>query len=420
MGENDVPTPLCAASSGAPIVLCANDATRRNGISLTTSWGQGVAVSDGPVAGLIEFQVATEPGAYELWVEFASAESRPMQIALDGLPIMHGLSGITGGWCLADQAWQRQTSLVLKQGRHVIQLTRDGSIPHLRRIALLPVMEGAAPEIARIAAERRVSARAMALEAPEVEDVIATVTPLLRRLFNRRRSPQRVMWLLAELAGAVANDVSYPQERVGFFGPFNGQKRRQEIFNRLDAILAFDVLIETGAYIGTTTEMLAGLGRPVYSCELNPSCFLRSAVRLSELKNVKLYNKDSRIFLKELFEQESGWNMPFFYLDAHFGGADLPLAEEISLIVSTFSEFVICVDDFKHPDPGYGYDRYSDDMELSLEWLRPRLSVPTMLTFLYPAASANSETGARRGTLFIVPETLYRSVLQGEPLLMRA
>jgi hypothetical protein len=134
---------------------------------------------------------------------------------------------------------------------------------------------------------------------------------------------------------------------------------------------------------------------------------------------LKLYNKDSRTFLKELFQTNSSWKMPFFYLDAHWG-PDLPLADEISLIVADFAEFVICVDDFKHPDPGYGYDRYSDETELSLEHLRPRLSLGSKPMFLYPAAPAETETGARRGTLFIVPLSLYKSLLQGEPLLTAA
>jgi hypothetical protein len=100
--------------------------------------------------------------------------------------------------------------------------------------------------------------------------------------------------------------------------------------------------------------------------------------------------------------------MPFFYLYAHWfsGGVDLPLAQEISLIVASLAEFVICVDDFKHPDPGYGYDRHNDELELSLDNLRPRLSVPTAPTFLYPAAPAKTETGAARHSVYRAGDTL--------------
>jgi hypothetical protein len=418
--DTDLPMPLCTAVSGARIVLRTIQAARWSGIAFNSAWGPDIAVSNGDRGGLIEFHIQAESGAYELWIEFAAAESRPIQIVLDGLPIMRdAAAGTTGGWSPANQVWCRQIRLALRAGGHVIELSRDGAFPHIRRIALLPVVEATPAEIARVAAELRISARAAALEEADVEDVIRTMAPLLRRLFSRRRSTQIVASLLTELAAAVEKDVSEPQERIGFLGPFNGQRRRQEIFNRLDAMLGFDVMIETGAYLGTTTEMLAGLGRPVYSCELDRAMFMRSAVRLAEYNNVKLYNKDSRTFLKELFQTNSSWKMPFFYLDAHWG-PDLPLADEISLIVADFAEFVICVDDFKHPDPGYGYDRYSDETELSLENLRPRLSLGSKPMFLYPAAPAETETGARRGTLFIVPLSLYTSLLQGEPLLTAA
>src|ERR1044072_2731811 len=127
-----------------------------------------------------------------------------MRVLLDGLSIMpEGISGTTGGWNVINQAWQRQTSLILDQGRHVIGLTRDGFIPHLRRIALLPVMEAVETEVARSVAERRASARAALLEPAEIESLIATVAPLLRRLFSRRRSPEKVLSFIGELASAV-------------------------------------------------------------------------------------------------------------------------------------------------------------------------------------------------------------------------
>jgi hypothetical protein len=110
MRQIDPPIPLGTPASGARIVLRAVEATRWNGIAFTSPWGEDIAVSNGPDARLIEFSVATEAGAYELWIEFASDESRPMQIVLDGVPIMRaGTSRATGGWYPRDQAWHRQT-----------------------------------------------------------------------------------------------------------------------------------------------------------------------------------------------------------------------------------------------------------------------------------------------------------------------
>ena len=165
--------------------------------------------------------------------------------------------------------------------------------------------------------------------------------------------------------------------------------------------------------------MLAGLGRPVFSCELARSYYLRSAVRLASYPNVRLFNKDSRSFLRDLFAERHDWRMPFFYLDAHWND-DLPLPEEIILISQHHRDFVVFVDDFRHPDPGYGYDRYPNGAEMTLDYLLPRLRSPQPLAFLVPSAPANIETGARRGTLIVVPQTMYALWLSGEPMLMPA
>jgi hypothetical protein len=48
----------------------------------------------------------------------------------------------------------------------------------------------------------------------------------------------------------------------------------------------------------------------------------------------------------------------FFHLDAHWEG-DLPLQEEIEIILGRFPNFLIMIDDFRVPgDSGYGFDDY--------------------------------------------------------------
>jgi hypothetical protein len=263
--------------------------------------------------------------------------------------------------------------------------------------------------------EARVAARA-ALAPAEVSALVRELTPLLRPLLARRRSAANVTALLNEITEAVALDIAMPQDRTGY-GPFNGQKRRQEVFSRLDATFGFDSFIETGAYMGTTTEMLAGLGRPVFSCELSRKNFLRAAVRLASFANVSLTNLDSRTFLRCLLGSGTPIGLPFIYLDAHWND-DLPLPEEIDLIAKGLRDFVIFVDDFQQPDAGYGFDRYENGNELTLDFLLTRLTCQAPLTFLVPIAPANTETGYRRGTLVVVPAHLYHSTLSAEPLLM--
>lgn len=122
-------------------------------------------------------------------------------------------------------------------------------------------------------------------------------------------------------------------------------------------MFGFGSFIETGAHVGTTTEMLAGLDRPVHSCELNRRIYLRAALRLASYANVTL------------------------------------------------------------ADPGYGFDRYANGNELTLDFLLPRLTCQRRLAFLAPSAAAASESGAKRGTLVVVPAESYVAALADAPLL---
>lgn len=388
-------------SAGSPVICMeANAALRLEGFMLSSQWGRDILVaSDLRVPRRVDFRVYTERATYEVWVEYAAAEPRPMTLWVDGVLAIEGaVSTVTGGWYPAEQLWQRQSAIEFEAGEHWIGLRSDGPTPHIRRIALLPVLDADAGECARVAATMRDAAATGALTPEEKARLVATLAPELRDLLGRRRDRAAVGEFLADVARAVAANVHNPLEHLRFSGPFNGQMIRQSIVARLDAALGFDAFIETGAYLGTTTEMLGGLGRPVLSCELWYEHFLRAATRLAHMGNVRLFNLDSRAFLRGLFAAGAKWRMPCFYLDAHWG-SDLPVADEFNLITANCEDFVIFVDDFRHPDPQYGYDRYDDGVELSLEYLLPKIAEPEKLEFFFPAAPAVEETGARRGTL---------------------
>ena len=58
--------------------------------------------------------------------------------------------------------------------------------------------------------------------------------------------------------------------------PFNGQKARQELFCQLLQACRPAVIIETGTYLGSSTEFMAECSRlPVYSVEANAISKLR-------------------------------------------------------------------------------------------------------------------------------------------------
>jgi hypothetical protein len=190
-------------------------------------------------------------------------------------------------------------------------------------------------------------------------------------------------------------------------GPFNGQNARQQIIRDLVFSLRIEQFVETGTFRGITTEFLANLlGAPVFTVELQPRYFVVAKQRLAQYPWVTVELGDSRSFLRGLASKEElRERRTLFYLDAHWGGSslleknapserDLPLRDELSIIVEAWLNAVVVIDDFEVPDdPGYAFDDYGPGRRLSADYL-PALPGWALL---YPSVRPDKETGVRRG-----------------------
>lgn len=184
-------------------------------------------------------------------------------------------------------------------------------------------------------------------------------------------------------------------------GAFNGQAGRQQIVGELLQLFAFDSLVETGTYRGSSTEFLHDASKlPVYTVESNPRYFGFCQMRFRHRPEVILHLGDSRQFLKQLSRDHAPRDARlFFYLDSHWH-EDLPLREEIAFIAENWNEPVIMVDDFKVPDDSeYRFDDYGEGRALCLEYLKPVIR-ERFATF-FPRTRAAEETGARRGCVVL-------------------
>lgn len=201
---------------------------------------------------------------------------------------------------------------------------------------------------------------------------------------------------------------------------FNGQLQRKRIFLDLISAIKFEIIVETGTWIGNTTGYMAEIPKiHIYTCELNPRFFSIAKMRLKEFNNITFELGDSRQFLKNLSNNNLTDKTTFFYLDAHWYG-DLPLGEEIDIIASHWSNFVIMIDDFKVPnDDSYGYDDYGKNNRLSLELLAEQLNENHLIPF-FPAFSAKEETGAKRGCVVIARMGSYTETLSKVSSLVKA
>lgn len=211
---------------------------------------------------------------------------------------------------------------------------------------------------------------------------------------------------------AASIDYLRPGLRLAVLGegPLNGQVQRQQAIRRLVAAIPFDEIIETGTFRGISTEFFAALsGVPVYSAESNLRLVEFARRRLAMWPTVRVEFTDSRAMLRRLSQRpDVREKTALFYLDAHWD-RDLPLRDEIQIVVRAWEQAVVVIDDFQVPgDSGYAFDDYGPGMRLDTSYL-PMDSLAGWGLF-FPAAASVTETGARRGWAMLVSPSLLSVV----------
>lgn len=224
---------------------------------------------------------------------------------------------------------------------------------------------------------------------------------MIKQVLKRVLGPQAI---------GMLEYVLKPSLKESWGGPFNGQAYRQRIYAEVMERLPFKAIVETGTFRGTTTVVFAEQGLPVYTVEASPRFHAYARLRLRNVdEQVHLHQADSRVFLEQLARDDS---MPhsdvFFYLDAHWE-QDLPLREEVEIIFSNWERAVIMVDDFEVPGTAYTFDDYGADKVLNLGYLEPLAHLNLQVYF--PAAPAEEETGARRGSVVLCNDSQVARVL---------
>lgn len=199
----------------------------------------------------------------------------------------------------------------------------------------------------------------------------------------------------------------------------NSQAFRTEIARRVITQCKIARIVETGTFLGTTTEFFAQFGVPVITAELNSDLARRSRERLNKWKNVELRAYDSVAVLQELAREPIDRSVPtLFYLDAHWE-SHLPLRDEAELAVTNFAKAILLIDDFAVPDDaGYGFDDYGPDKRLTLDYLLQG-NLPHPLALYFPSAPSSQETGARRGCIVVTANAEMAVILDGIALLRR-
>jgi hypothetical protein len=258
-------------------------------------------------------------------------------------------------------------------------------------------------------------------------------TALAKRVLRRLLSQQTIRMI--QQAVGMIDYIRSPDCGAGW-GPFNGQTARQALFVEIITNTQPHAIVETGTFLGATTELMSQTGLPVFTIEAHPRNYGFARARFWRRRHVKLLYGDSRAGLRRLFDGAlhplSGLTV-FFYLDAHWND-DLPLAEEIDIIFSRCPSAVVMIDDFEVPfDPGYGYDDYGPGKALVSDYIRPAISAHQLQAFYpstpsvadYPstpmaAAGLAAADRLRRGCIVLVKQTCHGPALASMPLLRPA
>ena len=184
--------------------------------------------------------------------------------------------------------------------------------------------------------------------------------------------------------------------------PMNGQKNRLRTSYLLAGILRPTHAIETGTYLGTTTQYLTSMVTyKTYSIEVNQKYLDIAKKRLSsevETKAVELILGNSKIeMLNILNKLDPNKHRVLVYLDAHWSDY-VPLKEEIQSLLDWGGVFIAIIDDFMIPlDPGYGYDQY-----LNYRIDASQVPFSEKLSIWVPSEPSTSESGSKRGTAYLI------------------
>lgn len=201
------------AAARSALFLEAEAASRTNLNADSRQWGgDGVTVlhTREPGTQFAEWDLSRKrPGRFRLWVRYASAERRGMRLLLDGQEIAtEVLAEPTGDFKPAGQRWREVADLDLRPGRNVLRLEREGAVPHLDQLLLIP-LDGpeAVPEWPRV------SPWAEGLPEP----VLRRWAAFLDRM-EREDDPRFRVWFAwvraGEGAGSLAAATAALRERV--------------------------------------------------------------------------------------------------------------------------------------------------------------------------------------------------------------
>jgi Protein of unknown function (DUF1553)/Protein of unknown function (DUF1549)/Planctomycete cytochrome C len=125
------------------IVLEAEKFKKGTADKTDLGYGQGIGIILSYAAENTRAEYAlTVPkaGEYDLELRYAAQESRPVRVSVGGKVVLpQAAKGTTGGWNPEHQAWRPEGKVSLNEGENTVTVEAHGLLPHIDKLAILPV-----------------------------------------------------------------------------------------------------------------------------------------------------------------------------------------------------------------------------------------------------------------------------------------
>lgn len=155
------------------------------------------------------------------------------------------------------------------------------------------------------------------------------------------------------MKSAIGGEIALRSWRKSKWAVPGPRAVKWEVLARLGNLC--DTWVETGTYLGDTTNYLARNAKHVWTIEPSYELALRAKDRFSRLKNVTVVNGLSEEYLVQVLDSING---PLsLWLDGHFSGGithegpkETPIVQELAILsanIGRFPSIKILIDDFR-------------------------------------------------------------------------
>ncbi len=130
-------------------------------------------------------------------------------------------------------------------------------------------------------------------------------------------------------------------------------KAKQQLIETFQKKYGYNVLIETGTFLGDMVEAQKDNFKKIYSIELQQDLAEKAKARFLKMNHIRILQGDSSKLLGEILSEV---NEPaIFWLDAHYSGGltargekDCPIYAEVDAIFKKNLNHILLIDDAKY------------------------------------------------------------------------